>query len=64
VRTFSPRKLTTLEGIIRYDHILANFSYNLGLLLMIISLLWGGYILILEYKNIDLKEREEKESTT
>ena len=41
-------------GLIRYDHFLANFSHKLGTILMIISLLWGGYILFKQYKNLNL----------
>jgi hypothetical protein len=49
-------------GLITYDHSLAHFSYKLGILLMIISFIWGGYILFKEYKNINLEE-EMKHST-
>lgn len=39
-------------GLIRHDHALANFSYTLGALLMIVSFLWSGYILIKYYRNL------------
>ncbi len=42
------------SGLIRYDHILANLSYKIGTVLMIISFFWGGYILFKQYKNIYL----------
>ena len=43
------------SGLIRYDHILANFSYKLGTVLIIISFAWAGYILFKQYKNLNLK---------
>ena len=39
-------------GFIRYDHALANFSYKFGAIIMIISFLWGGYILFKNYQNL------------
>jgi len=47
--------ILTELGLIRYDHLLANFSYKLGIILMIISFIWGGYILFKQYKALDLK---------
>ncbi len=44
------------SGFIRYDHFLANFSYKLGSILMIISFLWGGYILFKQYKNLNPRD--------
>lgn len=38
--------------LLRYDHVLANFAYNLGTVLMICAFAWGGYILFKQYKNI------------
>jgi hypothetical protein len=43
------------SGLIRYDHILANFSYKLGTVLIITSFAWAGYILFKQYKNLNLK---------
>ena len=43
------------SGLIRYDHILAKFSYKLGTVLIIISFVWGGYILFKQYKDLNLK---------
>jgi hypothetical protein len=42
-------------GLIRYDHALANFSYKFGTIIMIISFLWGGYILFKYYQNLNVK---------
>ena len=44
------------SGLIRYDHILANFSYKLGTVLMISSFVWGGYMLYKQYNNLNLKD--------
>ena len=40
------------SGLIRYDHVLADSSYKLGTLLMVISFVWGGYILFKQYRNL------------
>ena len=39
-------------GLIRSDHVLANFSYKFGALIMILSFLWSGYILYKNYQNL------------
>ncbi len=39
-------------GLIRYDHTLAWGSHIVGSILMITSLLWAGYILYQQYKNL------------
>jgi hypothetical protein len=39
-------------GLLRYDHALALFSHRLGSLLIILSFLWGGYILFKQFKNV------------
>ena len=43
------------SGLIHYDHALANFSYKFGTVIMIISFVWGGYILFKYYQNLNLK---------
>jgi hypothetical protein len=40
-------------GWLRYDHLIANISYTVGVVLMMVSLLWGGYILYWQWKNVD-----------
>ena len=45
------------SGLIRYDDMLASFSYKLGILLMIISFVWGGYILYKQYEYLSLKDQ-------
>jgi hypothetical protein len=42
-------------GLIRYDHVLATFSYKFGSIIMIISFAWGGYILFKHYQNLNFK---------
>jgi len=37
----------------QYDHILAHISYTIGIILMITSFIWGGYILYCQFKNVD-----------
>ncbi len=39
-------------GWLRYDHAIANFSYNLGIVLMITALIWAGSLLFLQYKSL------------
>lgn len=39
-------------GLIRYDHVLAKLADTLGKMLMLCALVWGGYILFKQYKNI------------
>jgi hypothetical protein len=40
-------------GWLQYDQALARASYNLGRALMIAALLWGAYVLLLQYRNLD-----------
>lgn len=41
-------------GWLKYDHTLAVFSNHIGVLLMIVSFVWGGYLLYRQYKSIRL----------
>lgn len=41
-------------GLLRYDHTLARIGYDLGVLLMLISFAWAGYLLFKQYRNVDL----------
>jgi hypothetical protein len=41
------------SGLIKYDHLLANFSYKIGTVLMMCAFLWGGYILFKQYKKLN-----------
>ena len=40
-------------GLLKLDHFLANTSHYFGILLMLASFTWGGYILYRQYKNLD-----------
>ena len=40
------------SGWAHYDHALAHFAHRLGTVLMILALVWGGYILYKQYKNL------------
>jgi hypothetical protein len=40
-------------GLLKLDHVIANISHWFGILLMLISFLWGGLLLRLQWKNID-----------
>lgn len=39
-------------GWLRYDRALAHLTNTVGILLMLISFVWGGYILFKQYKNL------------
>ena len=41
-------------GLLRYDHTLAHMAYNFGIVLMLISFVWAGYLLSKQYRNLDL----------
>ena len=40
------------SGLAHYDHALAHFAHRLGAILMILALVWGGYILYKQYKSL------------
>ncbi len=40
-------------GWLQYDHLIAHISYAVGIVLMMVSLLWGGYILYWQWKSVD-----------
>jgi hypothetical protein len=39
-------------GLMRYDHALAGFAYKFGSLLMMCALVWCGYILLKQYRQL------------
>ena len=41
-------------GLLRYDHTLAHMAYNFGIVLMLISFVWAGYLFFKQYRNLDL----------
>jgi hypothetical protein len=42
------------SGLIKYDHLLAQMADKLGMILMICALVWGGYLLYKQYRNLNL----------
>jgi hypothetical protein len=40
-------------GWLRYDHTLAHAANTLGIVLMLASFIWGGYLLWGQHKNLD-----------
>jgi hypothetical protein len=41
-------------GLIRYDHTLAHLAYFFGIVLMLLSFVWAGYLLFKQYKHLQL----------
>jgi len=41
-------------GLLRSDHTLARIGQGLGILLMLTSFAWAGYLLFKQYRNLDL----------
>ncbi|MGD2270224.1 MAG: zinc ribbon domain-containing protein [Desulfobacterales bacterium] len=39
-------------GLITYDHLLANFSYRLGSIIMLCAFFWGGYMLFKQHQKL------------
>ena len=39
-------------GLLSHDHLLAFTAYGLGVLLMALSFIWGGYLTVRQYRNI------------
>ena len=39
-------------GLLRYDRVLAHLAHGLGIILMLISFAWAGYLLYRQYKNL------------
>jgi hypothetical protein len=39
-------------GLLEYDHAIAHIAYTIGILLMIVSFIWGGYILYWQLKTL------------
>ncbi|SPP64696.1 zinc ribbon domain-containing protein [Nitrospira lenta] len=42
--------LLTMTGLLEWDHRLAHLTYNIGILLMLASFVWGGIILARHYQ--------------
>jgi hypothetical protein len=39
-------------GWLRYDHVLAHLAQWFGITLMVLALLWGGVLLVRQYRNL------------
>jgi len=39
-------------GLIQYDHTIAKASFTLGTIIMLVSFIWGGYLLLRQYKDL------------
>jgi hypothetical protein len=39
-------------GLLRYDRILAHLAHGLGIILMLVSFAWAGYLLYRQYRNL------------
>lgn len=44
--------ILTMLDLLEWDHRLANLTYNLGILLMLVSFLWGGTLLLRHYRRL------------
>ena len=42
-------------GLLQYDHTLASLSYTLGIILMLVAFVWGGYLLVKQFRNLRTK---------
>jgi hypothetical protein len=40
-------------GWLEHDHLLAKLAYTSGIVLIILALVWGGYLLYRQFKNLD-----------
>jgi len=47
--------ILTELGWLHYDRILASIAHKTGIILMLISLVWAGYLLFKQYQNLDWK---------
>jgi hypothetical protein len=45
--------ILSMLGWLKYDHRLAHLSYNLGIVLMLISMAWGGLLLMKHYRRLE-----------
>jgi hypothetical protein len=44
--------ILTETGLLRYDHAIALASHFLGAILMLLALLWAGFLLVKQYRNL------------
>lgn len=46
--------ILSMLGWLPYDHRIAHLCYNFGILLMMMSFLWGGLLLVRQYRRLSL----------
>ena len=39
-------------GLLRYDHAFAHGAYRFGMILMLVSFMWAGWVLFKQHKNL------------
>jgi hypothetical protein len=44
--------ILSMLGWLQYDHRIAHLCYNVGILLMVVSFLWGGLLLFRQYRRL------------
>ena len=44
--------ILTMLNLLEWDHRLAHFTYNVGILLMLASIVWGGWLLLRHYRRL------------
>jgi len=49
--------LLTRLGWLRHDHLIARVSFGIGMTLMLLSFIWGGYIL---YRQLKFSQKPDK----
>jgi hypothetical protein len=47
--------LLTKLGWLRYDHLIARISFGIGMAFMVLSLIWGGYIIYRQFRSSPCK---------
>jgi hypothetical protein len=47
------RRARPLPGMLDYAHALGTFTNFVAMTIVILALLWGGYLLYLQYQNLD-----------
>jgi hypothetical protein len=40
-------------GLLRFDHALAHVAHVLGIVLMLLSFVWAGYVLLRQFRHLD-----------
>jgi hypothetical protein len=46
--------ILAMLGLLEWDHRLAHLTYNVGILLMLVSCLWGGALLLRHYRRLSV----------